>query len=360
MILIIEDDKTLLRSIAATLRKAGFETASANDGTRALEVAKAHLPELMICKLGLLRQDDYALLRQLRANDRLATTPVIFLADNTPRELIREAMNLGADDYLFLPIRADELLRAIQSRLKLRATVIQTHLRTMELLRKNMVFTLPHELRTPLMAILGYSQLLMSERNFGNPRVLYQRAKHINEIGMRLQLLIESYLQYTQIRLAETDAQYKEALRKYTLSYPAAVIRDQALLTASKYRRKRDLRLKLVDHPIHISEENLAKIVEELLDNAFRFSTSGSKVQITTLAEAQTYQLHIRDYGRGITPAYLEKAGKTMQFEPLVGEQQGFGLGLMIVTQLVQLYQGILALESTEGQGTLVTVTFSL
>jgi len=360
MIIIIEDDKTLLRRVTAILRKAGFETADASDCTQGLAHVKKHLPELVICKLAILRQSDYAFLRQLRTDEQTATIPLIFLADSAPRETIREAMNLGADDYLFLPIKAEELLSAIQSRLKLRATIIQTHLRTMEMLRKSMVFTLPHELRTPLMAILGYSQLLMSERNYGNPRVLYQRAKHINEIGMRLQLLIESYLQYTQIRLAESDAQYKEALRKYTLPYPAAIIKDQAQLTAGKYRRKRDLQLKLVDHPIHISEENLAKIVEELLDNAFRFSTSGSKVQVTTLLEGDTYQLHIQDCGRGITAEYLQKVGKTMQFEPLVGEQQGFGLGLMIVTQLVQLYQGTLALESTEGKGTLVTVTFSL
>jgi signal transduction histidine kinase len=149
-------------------------------------------------------------------------------------------------------------------------------------------------------------------------------------------------------------------LRQDYLLYPKLLLEELALSKAKKANRTNDLQLELKDIPIQMSLSYLLKIVEELLDNALKFSEPGTTVQLKNTCEDNKFVLTVSDTGRGFTPEQIANLGAYMQFERQHYEQQGFGLGLALVKRLVELHKGSMAIESVTGEGTTVTITLPL
>ena len=107
-----------------------------------------------------------------------------------------------------------------------------------------------------------------------------------------------------------------------------------------------------------ISEDYLAKIVEELVQNAFKFSEAGRRVSVVLFALPNGVALSVSDRGRGFSTEHITKVGAYMQFDRKMQEQQGLGLGLTIAKRLTELHGGTLTIQSERGATTTVTVKF--
>ncbi len=105
-----------------------------------------------------------------------------------------------------------------------------------------------------------------------------------------------------------------------------------------------------------MSEEYLGRIVDELVQNAFKFSQSGARVSVVLSPSPGGVTLVVRDHGRGFSTEHITKVGAYMQFERKLHEQQGLGLGLTIAKRLTELHGGTLTIESERGSSTAVTV----
>ncbi|MBD3308553.1 hypothetical protein GF339_19185 [candidate division KSB3 bacterium] len=139
---------------------------------------------------------------------------------------------------------------------------------------------------------------------------------------------------------------------------PTPIITSVAFSKAKKANRQADLTVNCVDTNLLVSEKSLQKIVDEVLDNAFKFSEPGTPIQIRTQITAHHWMLNVRDQGRGMTAEQIAHIGAYMQFERQYYEQQGVGLGLTLVRLLTHLNQGEFAIESTPHQETTVIVMF--
>jgi signal transduction histidine kinase len=269
---------------------------------------------------------------------------------------MRHGMELGADDYLPKPFTIDGLYAAVDARLKKAQTVRQEAEQKLADLRDSLSLMLPHELRTPLNGILAYGEILSSEAATLAPGEVAEMGQVIHESGKRLERLIENFLIYAQLELMGTDPQKVSALRnKQTLS-PAGLIERRARAQAELVRRSQDLALELKDHPVPISEEYLAKIVDELVQNAFKFSQNGTRVSVTFSNFEGAVSLTVIDHGRGFSTEHITKVGAYMQFDRKLQEQQGLGLGLSIAKRLTELHGGTLRVESQRGGSTSVSV----
>ena len=85
-----------------------------------------------------------------------------------------------------------------------------------------------------------------------------------------------------------------------------------------------------------ISEDYLGKIVDELVQNAFKFSDSGKRVSVTLADSPNGVLLSVTDQGRGFSTEHITKVGAYMQFDRKIQEQQGLGLGLVIARRLTE------------------------
>lgn len=116
-ILIIEDDDFGREALMEILSERGFEVFGATNGLNGVEIAKSHLPDLIICDIMIPNLDGYGILRALRKDHSTAAIPFIFLTALDQQSDVRQGMDLGADDYLTKPVDPPELLTTIRARL---------------------------------------------------------------------------------------------------------------------------------------------------------------------------------------------------------------------------------------------------
>jgi YesN/AraC family two-component response regulator len=117
-ILLIEDEIRSQDLFVFCLQAEGYETLTANDGSTGLQIAIQQLPDLVLCDIMMPQLNGYEVLKKLRQNNTTAIIPFIFLSAKASKSELRKGMNLGADDYLTKPITAEELIEAIEARLK--------------------------------------------------------------------------------------------------------------------------------------------------------------------------------------------------------------------------------------------------
>jgi len=116
-ILAIDDDPSMLSLVSRILERAGYEVDVAAEGAEGLSRIRAHAPDLVLCDVQMPVMDGYATLESVRADAATATLPFVLLTALNDRDNVRRGMRLGADDFLFKPVRAEELLESVSGAL---------------------------------------------------------------------------------------------------------------------------------------------------------------------------------------------------------------------------------------------------
>lgn len=227
-------------------------------------------------------------------------------------------------------------------------------------LQSNLSMTLPHEFRTPINQIIGTVDFLMKHYetvNYEEVREILQDAK---DSADRLRRLTENYLFYANLSLISSDMLEILNLQKYITTSVNDIINQKAITISERYDRTEDIEILIEDAPIRMSEEYFNKIIEELLDNAFKYSDKGSFVRIACRNVGDNLEIEVSDKGRGLTEEQIKQVDAYMQFERKVYEQQGAGLGLSIVLRLLDLHNGDFYIDSKFDSGTSIIIKIPL
>jgi len=357
-ILVIEDVHYLRNDVLEMLRFEGYEVEGAENGLVGVEAARNFNPDLIICDIMMPGLNGFEVLKVLRGDPKTRTIPFIFLTAKTDRIDMRQGMGLGADDYITKPFYSNELLDTISARLQARQYYQeQAEQRTQSIIEK-ISMALPHELRTPLNTIMGFSDILMLEAFNIKPDQVVEWAQHINNAAMRLYRLIENYLTYVRIESTLRDPHLRDQLYDRETYQPGSIVEYMTNNRAKLADREADLRLDVTaPSTARISEDDLGRIIDSLVDNAFKFSEKGKPVEVKARENGDRLTITIADQGRGMSASDIASVGAYMQFDRMIYEQQGTGLGLIIAKRLAELYGGSLEITSEKGVGTTVTVT---
>ncbi|MGL4501091.1 MAG: hybrid sensor histidine kinase/response regulator [Planktothrix sp.] len=359
-ILVIENEEFIRESILELLEIEEFETLSAENGRIGLEIAQKSNPDLILCDVVMPEMDGHGVLKALREAPETKIIPFIFLTSKSDKLDLRKGMELGADDYLIKPFTPKELLKAIATQLEKKASVQQFSQEKVDELRKKITHSLPHELRTPLNGILGSTELLLEELDFMETNEIREIVEQISVSGKRLYRLTMNFLLYAELELIATDPKKIASLRQDKTLSSQTVITEKVRAQVQEEKRQADLFLNLQDVAIAMAEMRVEKLVEELVDNAMKFSAIGQPIEINGFVKDNQFVLSVKNSGREITPQQIAQIGAHVQFERKLYEQQGSGLGLAIVQKLIELHQGQLIIESPRDQQTLVTVYLPL
>ncbi len=355
-ILVIDDDKPFCDTMLAALRDQGFDALATEDGVAGLETARAQLPDLVICDVNLPQRSGLEVLTALRNDPAIATTPFILMTGDTEATPMRKGMRLGADDYLSKPFPLSDLIEAVKTQLQKRQQIHDLAEARVNELRSNLSLSLPHELLTPLTGILGFADLIRLDYDSLEPRDILEMVNNIHKCGHRLSRLIHNYLIFAEIQYLAPDSVRAQTFRAARTHASHSIVESTAKLCAQKCWRSGDLRLDLAEIPVAMSEEYFRKIVEELVENAFKFSPADTPVGVKTWASPAGFFLAVRDQGRGMTPLQITQVGAYQQFNRGHYQQHGIGLGLAIALRLVELHGGTLTVQSEVSAGTTVEV----
>ncbi|MFN3077768.1 MAG: ATP-binding protein [Alphaproteobacteria bacterium] len=214
-----------------------------------------------------------------------------------------------------------------------------------------------HEVRTPLNVIIGFSEILKGEMigAMGNVRYL-EYARIIYESGNYLLTLINDVLDLSKIEAG-----------KYGISparIPLPPILEMVTTLVSHQVERGRLRLTttlpsfLPD--IHADERAVKQVLLNLISNAIKFTPAGGRIAILVEVAGDFVQIQVSDTGIGIPAGDIDRMIQPYERMegPGVREQPGTGIGLTLTKSLVELHGGSLRLQSEEGVGTVVTVTF--
>jgi K+-sensing histidine kinase KdpD len=173
----------------------------------------------------------------------------------------------------------------------------------------------------------------------------------ISQYATRLHQMAEKFLWYSKTHL------YTESVRRGLPGSAAQeAIESAASEKAAQMFRPDDLIIEIEQAEIQMVDECLQKIVIELVENAFKFSSPGKKVTVQGRVQEDEYVLKVIDYGRGMTREQIDLIGGFMQFERSIQEQQGTGLGLIISRRLVEIFDGKFSVHSVPDRGTIISI----
>jgi PAS domain S-box-containing protein len=214
-----------------------------------------------------------------------------------------------------------------------------------------------HEIRTPLNAIIGFSEVMLDERfgPIGNERYRdYMRDIHAS--GAHIMSLVNDLLDLSKVEAGKMDLKFEAVPLADLIGECVALMQPQA------NRERIIIRTSLPASvpPIVADTRSVRQIVLNLLSNAVKFTPAGGQVIVSiVLEETGEVVIRVRDTGHGMTEKEIEMALEPFrQLHTTQGSAGGTGLGLPLTKALVEANRATFAIDSTPGQGTLVSITF--
>jgi signal transduction histidine kinase len=351
---IIDDDAPLGAALTAGLEACGYRTLFSSSAAEGWTVARTQHPDLILCDINMPGKNGHRFLDDIRADPTLANCQFVFMTGNTVFAHPRAGMNLGADDFLLKPFTLEALRACISARLRRREISQQQEAIIVNELRATLHKSMPHEFFTPLNGILGYAEMLDQDLTTMAPKEMRASVQGILLSGRRLHRTLRNYL-FTLDRLNPDSGVPFPVLSSATV---LQLFERAARAALDRHPdRRADLTLELAPTSLPGGPQELTLLVEELADNAFSFSKPGTPVRLGAQRHGAELQVTVTDCGRGMTAHQLKTIGAFRQFERPTFEQQGLGLGLFIVRQIVRRLGGRLDITSLPGQGTTFVVS---
>jgi signal transduction histidine kinase len=228
-----------------------------------------------------------------------------------------------------------------------------TKVRNVERMKSEFVSIAAHELRTPLTMILGYSELMLENRTFSEAEI-FEFLGIINSKAADLSSIVDDLLDVTRIEEGRPLELYLDKIDFGLLISRAVSEVDQ------RDNGAHEIILAIPTEPcvIPADQGRMQQVLENLLNNAVKYSPDGGDITIHLCPGQQRVTLTITDRGIGMTPEQIERAfDRFYRADPSDAGIRGTGLGLSIVKYIVEAHDGSVSIDSWSGQGTSVVVT---
>ena len=223
--------------------------------------------------------------------------------------------------------------------------------------KSNFLATMRHELRTPLHAILGLSEMIRDQTHGQDTASYAQYGRLIHDSGRHLLTLISDILDMSKIEAGRYELKEEDVplggLAKSCLS----IVMTRAQTAGVAIGNETDH-----DGPVVRADRRaVTQVLLNLLSNGIKFTPAGGRVTVSATVEPNGQAvLQVRDTGIGIAPEDIERVMQPFaQVDPSHARKyEGTGLGLSISKRLMELHDGMIELSSQPGLGVVATVRF--
>jgi two-component system phosphate regulon sensor histidine kinase PhoR len=275
------------------------------------------------------------------------------------RETVCQEVSLGDDHQVVMDVTISSVQGEAGGE---RKTILVFHdvtrLKKLERVRTDFVANVTHEIRTPLTAIIGFVETLL-QGAVDDRRTVRKFLETVHENSQRLNRLVDDLLTLSGFELGE--------MTLYPESLSLTDVLDQVLAVVAERASEKDLRM-VTEIPaeaprIMADRDRLAQILLNIVDNAVKFTPAGGTVTISALSEEQGFlTVRINDTGDGIPKGEIPRLGERFYRVDKTRSRElgGTGLGLSIVKHLMKAHGGRMAIDSTLGHGTTVSLYFPI
>jgi len=379
-VLIVDDNPDNVVLLEMILADHGLRSLAGGSCADALQLARKHLPHLILLDVMMADGDGFNACRQLKADAATADIPVIFITALDSSEHEAQGFNAGGVDYILKPFSEATVIARVKTHLELHRhrdlLEQQVELRTRNLndalrelarassAKDEFLAMVSHELRTPLngltgsISLLGDTNLDSEQREWLNASS--QSLNNLNQIVENLLLITEANA--GALKTVERPFSLRYALQFLLTAIEPAIFMKNLLL---------DFHIDDAVHDVFVSDPiHLMHAIGHVLQNAVKFTPSGAVSLRVTAAQSQTDSQQtdkrcqrvvftISDTGVGIAH---ELQGKLFSLftigDPALNRRHGgLGVGLALTRALLKLMDGDIQFDSQPSGGSIFTIT---
>ncbi|MBF8281544.1 MAG: hypothetical protein HW378_459 [Anaerolineales bacterium] len=324
-VLVVDDEPRNLEVVSHLLEMEGLRVATAGDGEAALAAVAAEAPDVILLDVMMPGLEGFEVCRRLKADPATVFIPVVILtALKGTQERIKGAA-VGADDFLSKPFDHVELITRVKSLVRvkrlhdqiqaynreLEARVAQRtaelkhaydELKELDQLKSEFIANVSHELRTPLLHVKGTLGLLADGAMGGVTPEQAQGLSVAQGAAEQLGRIIEDIVDFGQM--------YEEQRLTFE-PVPVAEVCQSAARAIARIANRHAITVNVVAPadlpPVRADLAALMRVLWHLLDNAVKFSPSGSTVEITAEQRRAGVRIAVQDHGAGIPLDQLDR-----------------------------------------------------
>ncbi|MDE2510610.1 MAG: response regulator [Elusimicrobia bacterium] len=363
-LLLCDNDVPTLSRLTEALISLGYEVQSTVNGEEAMKLAQQKPFALAAIGGSALETTKLAganLALKMRERDK--DMRIILMVDQFPVQDalkgVSRAVELGLDDAILKPIDASRLVLSIQRALERRFLILEnsrllkevqisaTKLAQVNGFQTKFFATVAHDVKNPLTAILGYAEVL-AMRLKNQPDEL-KCAAHINNAAKTLNLLVSDLVDLAAIE----SGKLRVELGALDLAAVINEVKSRVDVVAQRKQLQFSVNIPAALPALHGDPHRIGQVIQNLCTNAVQYTKEGGKVSIEATLQPDWVIVGVRDTGIGISkedlPRVWERFFQTKEAQTM--RKAGFGLGLKIAREIVQMHGGDMGIESELGVG---------
>jgi signal transduction histidine kinase len=346
-ILVVDDDAGNRALARATLEDEGHQVLLATNGEDAIELFLRERPECILLDVRMPVLDGLTACKRIRALSGGALVSIMFVTALHDLDTFDRALEAGGDDFLNKPFRPQELVVRVDTMLKLRRLASERSelyveikrqrdtLQRLQLQKDQLISFLVHDLKSPIIAIDLQAQLVFRDLDAG-AGARRAAAKIRDESHSQLRM-IATLLDITKadegqlapvlddIDLRALIAEVVETMNVHAVAMNVALFGDSAVVT------------------LHADPSLVRRILENLVENAIRYSPEGGEVRVTAASVGAGTELRVLDGGLGVP---LDQRTRVFErFETSATTRSSRGLGLAFCKLAVEAHGGRIWIE---------------
>lgn len=362
-VLLLENFKPALTSLGQSLTGRGYEVTTSMDGEEALRLCTKGAFHLAVISTAIPfgQHNGAELAQKLREHD--PDLRIIFMVDRYPLQAalqgVSQVVELGLDDAILKPVEASRLIFSVEKALERRFLLLENARLLVEMqelnrqlaavngFQKNFFATVAHDVKSPLTAILGYSEVLTGKLKALPSEQRY--AANIQTSAKTLNVLISDLVDLAAIESGKLRVEIG------TLNLLAVIqdVYERVRIAAQKRNLNMTLEAPPVLPPLAGNDARVGQVVQNLCTNAIQYTKEGGKITIKAEVTPDRVVVSVIDTGIGISkedlPRVWERFFQTKEAQGM--RKAGFGLGLKIAREIVQRHGGEMGIESELGVG---------
>jgi two-component system sensor histidine kinase/response regulator len=374
-IMIVDDNPANLNLLEDMLSERGYEIRSFPLGRLALAAAIRTPPDLILLDINMPEMNGYEVCERLKATEKLADIPVIFLSALNETQDKVKAFRSGAVDYISKPFQIEEVHARVDTHLKLhelRRTLLTQNerleeavkARTLELERAKQRLTIldrskneflsliSHEFRTPLNGLLGVGEIILLQ--MPDSEDTHELTAMFEESRRRILSILDDALLMAQIDVNG------EQFRLAPVSLHGALIRAIERTTEFADSRVVPLNRPAADPCLVLADEGLlVRALHALLETAVKFSEKGRVVRMSRGVGPDPPTVVIESRGRTIPDAILAKFFDLFSVGESMTAGGDLGLGPPMASRILALFGASVSVANADPPGIRLTISLT-
>jgi two-component system sensor histidine kinase/response regulator len=357
-VLVVDDEPAVRRLMTTILEAEGFATHEAESADKALALLATQKIDLAVLDVMLPGVTGLDVCKELKSRD--AQLPVLILTALSDQNTLRKAVDAGADDYLTKPVHRGELLLRVRSLLLLRRmqrelseknellTAQRDELLRLQKQKHDFMEIMVHDLKNPLAAIVANASYV-------------EQAKAMNEdlraSGTAITRAAANMLRMVQ-NILDVEREGERGLTpNFEQADLGAVVEKTCGLMAKRAEEKKVTLSSALEAvgPVRADQDYVRRLLENLLDNALRYTPRGGKICVRLRKVESELELCVEDSGPGVPEeARARIFDKYAQLDRSIDRDQqrfGRGLGLTFCRLVAEAHGGRIFIEDAEPRG---------